>query len=72
MAAASLTLTTLPVSQSPVSTGADTAVGAGGVHAGVHAELGAPLLSIELAFVHIWGQKCPVLLQEPPVGGHQP
>lgn len=54
-AAVSLTLTALPVGQRPVSAGAGTAVGARGVHAGMHAEPGAPLLPIELAFIHIWG-----------------
>ena len=51
--AGSLTLTALPVRQGPVPAGASTAVGAGCVHAGVHAEPGAPLLSVELTFIHI-------------------
>lgn len=59
-AAASLTLTALPISQCPVPAGAGTAVGARGIHTGVHAEPGASLLPVEFAFIHIWGQKCPV------------
>lgn len=55
--AGSLTLTALPVGQRPVPTGAGTAVGARRVHAGVHAEPGAPLLPVELTLIHIWGQR---------------
>lgn len=53
-----LTLTALPVGQGPVPAGAGTAVGARCVHAGVHAEPGAPLLPVELTLIHIWEQKC--------------
>lgn len=46
-------LTALPISQDPVSAGAGTAVGARGVHTGVHAEPGASFLPVDLTLIHI-------------------
>lgn len=46
-------LAAFPVSHDAVSAGAGTAVGAGGVHAGMHAEPGASFLPVDLTLIHI-------------------